>query len=157
EEIEDYLPEGVTDTYYNTYNGVIYPFGYGLSYTDFDYEIVNKSAYEGKNINTADGAKMKVAVKVTNIGTVASREVVQLYYTPPYTPGEIEKAHVNLIAFAKTGVLKPGESEVVVLEFLVQHMASFDWNDANNNGFKGYELDAGTYIFSIRKNSHEVI
>lgn len=78
-------------------------------------------------------------------------------YTAPYTEGGIEKAYVNLAAFGKTKELQPGESEVVTLQFVAQDMASFDWNDANDNEFRGYELEAGDYVLSIRRNAHEEI
>lgn len=88
---------------------------------------------------------------------MAGKDVVQLYYTAPYTEGGIEKAYVNLAAFGKTKELQPGESEVVTLQFVAQDMASFDWNDANDNEFRGYELEAGDYVLSIRRNAHEEI
>ena len=153
--ISHYLPAGVTDTYYNRYNGVIYPFGYGLSYTTFSYEILDKAALDGSAIDPSGSVTVDVEVK--NEGLVASRDVLQLYVTAPYTSGKIEKAHVSMVAFGKTGIIAPGATETVSLKFLVQHLASFDYNDANGNGFKGNELDAGTYTFSLRENSHEVI
>lgn len=136
-------------TWNNWYDAhVVYPFGYGLSYTNFDWKL--------KNITpTLDGGgKISAQVEVTNAGRFAGKDVVQLYYSAPYTDGGIEKAHVALGAFAKTGVLRPGEKETVTLELAVRDMASYDYNDANGNGFKGYELDAGTYDIYIGKNAH---
>ena len=143
--------------YYNRTDGVLYPFGYGLSYTTFAQEIVNISTFEGKALNTVDGAKMEIQVKVTNNGTMAAKEAVQLYLTAPYTPGGIEKSYVSLVAFGKSGLIKPGKSEVVTLTLNVQDLASFDWNDANKDGHKGYELDPGNYVFRLQNNSHDEI
>jgi len=134
--------------YYNRTNGVVYPFGYGLSYTKFKQEIVAGS------FKTA-GETISLSVKVTNIGEAAGKEVVQLYYNPPYTAGGIEKASANLIAFAKTDVLKPNGEQIITLSFDKREMASYDYNDANEDGHKGYELEKGDYILSVGKNSHE--
>ena len=98
-----------------------------------------------------------MSVKVTNVGNVAGKDVVQIYANPPYTVGGIEKASANLVGFAKTELLKPGESQVLTIDFVAQDMASFDWNDANGNGFTGYELEAGTYSITARRNSNEVV
>mgnify|MGYP000830152234 FL=1 len=134
---------------------VVYPFGYGLSYTTFTQEIEGDIAPTG--VIHAANETITVKVRVTNTGDVAGKDIVQLYYTAPYTEGEIEKAYVNLAAFGKTKELQPGESEVVTLQFVAQDMASFDWNDANANEFRGYELEAGDYVLSIRRNAHEEI
>ena len=134
---------------------VVYPFGYGLSYTTFTQEIEGDIAPTG--VIHAANETITVKVRVTNTGDVAGKDVVQLYYTAPYTEGGIEKAYVNLAAFGKTKELQPGESEVVTLQFVAQDMASFDWNDANDNEFRGYELEAGDYVLSIRRNAHEEI
>ena len=136
-------------------NNVLYPFGYGLSYTTFTQEITEDIAPTA-TISKANST-ITVKVKVTNTGSVAGKDVVQLYYTAPYTEGGIEKAHVNLAAFAKTDMLEPGESQTLTLQFVAQDMASFDWNDANENDFIGYELEAGDYIISLRNNSHDEI
>ncbi|MDY0074920.1 MAG: glycoside hydrolase family 3 C-terminal domain-containing protein [Acholeplasmataceae bacterium] len=143
--------------YYNRTDGVLYPFGYGLSYTNFRQEFVDASVFEGKALDTSDDSVMEVEVKVTNIGDKAGKEAVQLYVTVPYTPGGIEKSYVSLIAFGKTGLIEPGKSETITLTFNVRDLASFDWNDANEDGHKGYELDPGDYVFRLQKNSHEEI
>ena len=135
------------------YGNVLYPFGYGLSYTTFDWELVES---EEKAITDAHQL-MSMQVKVTNTGDVAGKDVVEVYANPPYTPGGIEKASANLVGFAKTGLLKPGESETVTIRWVAQDMASFDWNDANGNDFIGYELEAGTYELTARRNSHDVV
>ena len=131
----------VSNEYGNGYEGVVqYPFGYGLSYTDFDWEVTDASA----NVTslTKDG-EVTVKVKVTNKGSVAGKDVVELYYTAPYITGEIEKSSVELGAFAKTEELQPGESQELTLTIPVENMASYDAYDSNHNGFAGYELDAG--------------
>ena len=122
---------------------VQYPFGYGLSYTNFKQEIVD---YKINNEN------ITVDVKVTNTGNKTGKEVVQIYYTAPYYEGGIEKSHVVLGAFDKTEVLKPGESETVKLEILVEEMASYDYLNE-----KAYVLDQGKYEIKLMKNSHDVI
>ena len=122
---------------------VMYPFGYGLSYTTFDQKITGHST---------DGGTVTVDVTVTNTGSTAGKEVVELYYTPPYTNGGIEKAAVNLVAFAKTGVIQPGSSAQVTLAFDKEDMASFD-----THGTGGYVLESGTYEVSLRKDAHTVI
>lgn len=120
---------------------VQYPFGYGLSYTSFQQEISSFVAMEQDVV---------VTVNVTNTGDTAGKDVVQLYYTPPYTPGGIEKSHVNLIAFAKTSTLEPGESESVTLSFHLEDMASYDYQQA-----KAYVLEAGDYAVRLMRNAHE--
>jgi len=122
---------------------VQYPFGYGLSYTSFEKELVNYSVENGE---------ITVTVRVTNTGNKAGKEVVQLYYTAPYTLGGIEKSHVVLAAFDKTQVLKEGESEELILSFNVEDMASFD-----TKADKAYVLDAGTYEIKLMDNSHNLI
>ena len=136
------------------YDAVVqYPFGYGLSYTSFDWEITDASA-NGSTLTKDGGVTVKVTV--TNTGDRAGKDVVELYYTAPYTAGEIEKSSVELGAFAKTKELQPGESEEVTLTVPVSDMASYDAYDANHNNFTGYELDAGDYIFTVRHNAHDV-
>ena len=135
------------------YENVLYPFGFGLSYTTFDWELVPAA----ENTITDAWQKMAIQVKVTNTGKRAGKDVVQVYANPPYTVGGIEKASANLVAFAKTDLLEPGESQILTMEWVAQDMASFDWNDANNNEFIGYELEAGAYEITARRNSHDVV
>ncbi len=129
-------------------DNVVYPFGYGLSYTTFDWEVKYLTDTLSK-----DG-KVEAEVTVTNTGNVAGKEVVQLYYSAPYNEGEIEKSHVNLGAFEKTDLIQPGLSDTVRLSMNVRDMASYDYNDANANGIKGYELDSGDYTFYVGKDAH---
>ncbi|MCH5351060.1 MAG: glycoside hydrolase family 3 C-terminal domain-containing protein [Clostridiales bacterium] len=145
-----------------SYDEVVqFPFGYGLSYTTFEQEIVNVSW--GANEKLEAGKEYSVTVRVTNTGDTVGREVVQLYYTAPYTERGIEKASVNLLAFDKTALLKPrSESETesvqeITLTFTAYDMASYDDYDKNLNGFAGYELDSGEHIIKLMKNAHEVI
>ncbi|HBK02017.1 MAG TPA: hypothetical protein DDY77_03170, partial [Clostridiales bacterium] len=146
-----------TTTQWNNWysSRVSYPFGYGLSYTTFKQEIVEKNYNAGDALDKNGTITWKV--KVTNTGAVSGKEVVQLYYTSPYTTGGIEKSHVVLGAFAKTAEIKPGESDTVTLTMSVRDMASYDYNDANKNGFKGYELEEGDYTLRLMKNAHEQI
>ena len=131
---------------------VNYPFGYGLSYTTFDWELVESAPAAGAELGENDD--VTIQVKVTNTGSVAGKDVVELYYEAPYTTGGIEKAKVELGDFAKTGLLQPGESEVVSLTIKARDMASYDYNDANKNGFKGYEVEGGTYNLYVSHDSH---
>ena len=133
-------------------NNVVYPFGYGMSYTAFSYQAAASTA--NTPTLTKDG-KLVFEVEVTNMGdTHGGKEVVQLYYSTPYYDGGIEKAHIVLGDFVKTEYLEPGKSTKVTLEIDVRDMASYDWNDANGNGFVGYELEAGEYTFYIAKDAH---
>ena len=134
------------------YDGVVqYPFGHGLSYTTFDWEVVDAPA-----AGSALGDEVSVTVRVTNTGDVAGKDVVQLYYGAPYVDGQIEKSAVVLGDYAKTGVLAPGESQELTLTLEARDMASYDAYDANGNGFAGYELDPGTYVLSLRRDAHTV-
>lgn len=145
-----YETRGETDgeDWYN--DNVVYPFGYGLSYTTFDWTVGDVSASEIEL-----GTTITVPVTVKNTGSVAGKEVVQLYASAPYTLGGIEKAHKVLVGFAKTKLLQPGESETVTVSFDPYSAASYDYRDANSNGFSGYELEAGEYTLYISRNAHE--
>ena len=123
---------------------VVYPFGYGLSYTTFDWEIT------GQSLGGVDEA-ITVDVKVTNTGAVAGKEVLELYYSAPYTPGGIEKSAVVLGDFGKTKLLEPGESQTLTLTLAVEDMASYDYKEA-----KAYVLEEGTYIITIQTDSHNI-
>ncbi len=145
-----YETRGETDgeDWYNA--NVVYPFGYGLSYTTFDWTVGDASASEIEL-----GTTITVPVTVKNTGSVAGKDVVQLYASAPYTLGGIEKAHKVLVGFAKTKLLQPGESETVTVSFDPYSAASYDYRDANNNGFSGYELEAGKYTLYVSRNAHE--
>lgn len=150
--------DDVSNEYGTGYDGVVqYPFGYGLSYTDFEWAVESVSLADGGSIT--DGNKndeIEVSVIVTNTGDYPGKDVVELYYTPEYIDGEVEKAEVNLLDFAKTSLLEPGESERLTLTFTPYDMASFDAYNANHNDYATWELDAGTYSISLRTDSHTV-
>ena len=122
---------------------VQYPFGYGLSYTEFEQKMGELEEKDGQ---------ISVDVEVTNTGDVAGKDVVEVYYNPPYTNGGIEKSSANLIEFAKTDLLQPGESQTVTVTFSIEDMASYDENNA-----KAYVLEKGDYVISINSDSHTVL
>ncbi len=145
--------DGVSTDYGTGYDGIVqYPFGHGLSYTDFSQEIVEVSLPMGSNL--ALDSEITVTVRVTNTGDVAGKDVVELYYTAPYYDSEIEKAEVNLLDFGKTAELEPGEFQDVELSFSAYDMASYDCYDMNGNGSATYELDEGEYKIRVMENSH---
>ena len=138
------LVEG--EDWYN--RNVVYPFGYGLSYTTFSESVANEGgAFEY-------GKTFDVSVKVKNTGDVPGKQVVQLYASAPYTAGGIEKAHKVLVGFAKTKLLAKGEEETLKITVDPYDLASFDSQDKNNNGFKGYELEKGDYTFYASTDAH---
>ena len=122
---------------------VQYPFGYGLSYTEFEQKMGELEEKDGQ---------ISVDVEVTNTGNVAGKDVVEVYYKPPYTNGGIEKSSANLIEFAKTDLLQPGESQTVTVTFSIEDMASYDENNA-----EAYVLEKGDYVISINSDSHTVL
>ena len=122
---------------------VQYPFGYGLSYTEFEQKMGELEEKDGQ---------ISVDVEVTNTGDVAGKDVVEVYYKPPYTNGGIEKSSANLIEFAKTDLLQPGESQTVTVTFSIEDMASYDENNA-----EAYVLEKGDYVISINSDSHTVL
>lgn len=126
---------------------VQYPFGYGLSYTTFDESIAD-FAFDGTNIT--------MTVNVKNTGSAAGKDVVEVYYSAPYTVGGIEKSAVVLGAFGKTGVIEPGQSETVTLTFAAEDMASYDYTGVKAKG-GAYVLEAGDYVISLRSDSHTVV
>ncbi len=122
---------------------VQYPFGYGLSYTTFEQKMGDLQVNDGQ---------ISVDVTITNTGDVAGKDVAEVYYNPPYTNGGIEKASANLVGFAKTQMLNPGESETVTVSFSAEDMASYDYQNA-----KAYVLESGSYEISLRTDSHTVV
>lgn len=128
---------------FNYEDTVLYPFGYGLTYTSFEQEMGELTVEDGQ---------ISFDVTVTNTGDVAGKDVVEVYYNPPYTNGGIEKAAVNLIEFEKTELLKPGQSQTVTVSFSEEDMASYDYQNV-----KGYVLEAGDYEISINSDAHNKI
>ena len=122
---------------------VQYPFGYGLSYTEFEQKMGELEEKDGQ---------ISVDVEVTNTGDAAGKDVVEVYYKSPYTNGGIEKSSANLIEFEKTNLLQPGESQTVTVTFSIEDMASYDENNA-----KAYVLEKGDYVISINSDSHTVL
>ena len=133
---------------------VVYPFGYGLSYTSFDWTTGGLDYSSVKVQNGTASGHVKFTVTVTNTGSVASKDVVEIYSEPPYTAGKIEKAKVNLVDFQKTKLLQPGESQTLNFEIAAMDFAEFDYNDANGNGHIGYELEQGVYNLYVSHDSH---
>ena len=121
---------------------VVFPFGYGLSYTSFTKEMSGI---------TNDGTNLNFTVTVTNTGSVAGKDVVEIYSDPPYTNGGIEKSSANLLDFAKTSELAPGESQTIEFSIPVEDLASYDYQ---TNGC--YVLEAGDYVISANDDSHNV-
>ena len=124
-------------------NEVVYPFGFGLSYTTFLQSMSDISVDEATGAMSAD-------VTVTNTGQVAGKDIVQIYDNPPYTDGGIEKASANLLSYEKTKVLEPGESQTLTVTWNRDSLASYDSVNA-----KAYVLEAGDYKISARSNSHD--
>ena len=129
------------------HKAVQYPFGYGLSYTDFTQKI---TGFEN------DGTTVKMDVTVTNTEDVSGKDVVQIYETAPYYVGGIEKSHVNLIDYGKTQILEPGASEIISFEIPVEDLASYDWQGIKADG-GSYVLEAGTYEIKVMDNAHDVL
>lgn len=122
---------------------VLYPFGFGLSYTDFTWEVTG---------HEFDQDVIKVEVIVTNTGTMAGKDVVEVYYEPPYYEGGIEKSAIVLADFKKTQLLQPGESETVVIEYPTRQMASWDMIKE-----EAYVLEKGTYTIDVSTDVHSPI
>lgn len=128
---------------YDYDESVVYPFGYGLSYTSFDME------YDGTPSYDEDAQEYTFKVKVTNTGDVAGKGVAQIYVSAPWEKGQVEKSHVQLIGFGKTGVLEPGASETLTITAIRDYFTSYDYENE-----KAYILDAGDYTFYLSENSH---
>lgn len=131
--------------YFETFakDKVQYPFGYGLSYTSFKKEIAEKKITR---------SEITVSVKVTNTGTVSGKDTVQIYYSPPYYEGGIEKSEICLVAFDKTEIIAPGKSEVVTITFDIDDMASYD-HKVN----EAWIVEEGTYSIILGENVREHI
>ncbi len=145
-----YSPYTGADDWYD--RNVVYPFGYGLSYTTFEW---SDFSVEMSTPTLTVDTEFTATVTVKNTGDVAGKDVVEFYMEAPYTPGGIEKSKVSLVNFEKTKLLQPGDSQTIISTWDAYDMASWDWKDANNDNHTGYELDAGDYTFYAAKNSHD--
>ena len=143
------------DAPYNGYENVVaYPFGFGLSYTNFKWEVVDTKP--ARNTNISENKDITLQVKVTNEGSRAGRDVVEVYLTAEYYPDEIEKAAVKLVGYQKTKNLMPGESEILEITVKTRDFMQFDCYDKNNNKHAGYELDRGSYELKLMTSAHEI-
>ncbi|NLB48454.1 MAG: hypothetical protein GX813_01210, partial [Erysipelotrichia bacterium] len=143
------------DANYGGYENVVaFPFGHGLSYTDFKWEFVGSSPSRNSNIN--ENQDITLQVRVTNVGNRSGRDVVEVYLTAPYYSGEIEKSSVKLVGYQKTKTLLPGDSEIVEIVIHTRDFLSFDGYDSNNNGHAGWELDSGDYLVKFMKSAHVI-
>lgn len=149
-------------------DAVVYPFGYGLSYSEFEWTLneVKLGSTEADAAVLAEGAVLAeadkdktifltVTVKNKDSSTHAGKDVVQLYFSAPYTTGEVEKSHVVLGDFAKTKLLAPGEEETLTLSLKLSDTASYDYADLNKNGKKTFEADAGAYRLMVGRNAND--
>ncbi|MFD0705445.1 glycoside hydrolase family 3 C-terminal domain-containing protein [Alloscardovia venturai] len=139
-----YYETAAAENFINYDEAVVYPFGYGLSYTTFDWSNPRYTVDQ-------KAGKINVSVDVTNTGSVAGKDVVELYYSAPYTRDGIEKSAVDLGNFAKTKLLQPGETQKISTSVDIENMASYDYKNA-----KAYVLESGDYTLSLRTNSHTV-
>ena len=131
-------------------DAVVYPMGYGLSYTTFEYSLVTEDA------SPLTRESFTVEAEVLNTGeTYSGKAVVQVYASAPYTRGGVAKADKVLVGFAKTDLIEPGGSDKVEIEIDPYYLASYDYSGANDNGHKGYELESGTYTFYVSTNAHD--
>ena len=147
--------ESAADDWYEGESGVVYPFGYGLSYTTFDWKV--KSVEPALNSNITNKDTIKITMSVKNTGSYVGMDVVQAYITAPYTKGGIEKSAVSLVGIYKTPEIEPGkETTDFVFEIKASDFESYDCYDKDGNGFRGYELEKGLYQIELMSNSHVI-
>ena len=144
--------EGYWDSYGGYENVVAYPFGHGLSYTTFTWDLLGSTPAAPCNIT--ENEEIVLHVKVTNTGSRPGRDVVEVYLNAQYYPGEIEKAAVRLVGFQKTELIIPGDSKIIDIPVKTRDFTSFDCYDSNANGHAGYELDRGTYEVKLMSSAH---
>ena len=149
---ETAFAEGYWDSYGGYENVVAYPFGHGLSYTTFDWELLGSTPAAPSNIT--ENEEIILHVRVTNTGSRPGRDVVEVYLNAQYYPGEIEKAAVRLVGFQKTELIIPGDSKIIDIPVKTRDFTSFDCYDSNGNGHAGYELDRGTYEVKLMASAH---
>ena len=151
----EHIWDDVNNEFGKGYEGIVqFPFGYGLSYTNFENEIEKITPEIGSSITNE--TEIEIDVKVTNVGATKGKEVVQAYVTLPYTKGQIEKTAIQLCAMEKTIEIEPNQSQVVTLKIDADDFKSYDCYDKNNNNFKGYELEKGDYQVKIMHDSHNI-
>lgn len=162
--------DGVYDSVDNTslygakakgYYGIMqYPFGFGLTYTDFEWTVKSVKSFDGEKELTdnkiTENTTFEITVEVKNIGEQPGKDVVEAYVTVPYTKGGIEKSYVSLVGYAKTETIMPGATQEVTVKIDAYDFISYDCYDKNNNGFKGYELEEGDYEIKLQTDSHNV-
>lgn len=153
--------DDVNNQYGTGYDGVVqYPFGYGLSYTDFEWSVKSVSPANGSTI-TAD-TEIEIELNVRNVGDRAGKDVVEIYYEPPYTKGGVEKSSANLVAFAKTNLLDPqggaNSFQTISLKFKAEDMKSYDcYNLSGSVGSNGgYVMEKGDYVIKLSTDAHNV-
>lgn len=142
-----YFETAAADGFIDYDSTVQYPFGYGLSYTTFDQKLDSVDD---------DGTTITAKVTVTNTGSVAGKQVAQIYVGAPYTKGGIEKSSVVLAGFQKTKLLEPGESQTLTISFAKEEMASYDYTGVKAEG-GAYVLEAGDYAINLQTDSHTVV
>jgi beta-glucosidase len=151
----DYLNSADQNITKTGYDAVVqYPFGYGLSYTTFNWEVISVSLPNNSEL-TSD-SDIAIEVKVDNTGSKTGKDVVQLYMTPQYNEGGIEKSYMKLVDFAKTDDIEPGKSQTLTLTAKARDFASYDCYDKNGNNSSTYEIDKGNYSLKLCKNSHNI-
>ncbi len=151
----------VTNEFGTGYDAVVqFPFGYGLSYTNFEWTVEDVIVKEGETVvpdnKITDKSDITIQLKVENVGDVTGKDVVEVYLTAPYTDGGIEKAHVNLVQIEKTIALEPFTSQTLEIKLSAYDFTSYDCYDRDNNGFYGYELEKGTYAVKLMTDSHNL-
>lgn len=142
-----YYETAAADGFIDYDSTVQYPFGYGLSYTTFDQKLDDV---------TDDGTTITATVTVTNTGSVAGKQVAEIYAAAPYTKGGIEKSSVALAGFGKTKLLEPGESQTLEISFDREDLASYDYTGVKAEG-GAYVLEAGDYGIQLQTDSHNVV
>ncbi len=149
--------EGFWDTAeYGGYDNVVqFPFGYGMSYTSFDWKLVDTSKPESDPLKD-NKETITLTVQVKNTGSVPGKDVVQVYLTAPYYAGGIEKSAVKLVAYAKSPELQPGQAANVTIDVETKEFKSYDDYDANGNGFCGYEMESGDYQLKLQTDAHNL-
>ena len=141
------------DEPYNGYENVVqFPFGFGMSYTDFKWTLEGTSLDEGSEIDNLQ--EITLTIGVENIGNYPGKDVIEIYLTAPYYDGSIEKSAVKLVAYAKSPELKPGQKENVEVVVETKEFKSYDCYDVNSNGHSGYEMEHGDYVLKICTDAH---